>query len=79
MLHLFVKLSAGGSLSTVGIKGKKNHSTKRCKDGERRGDEAYPYWQVPQWWVRRDQERACWGTAPSQGRQSRAALHFAGL
>lgn len=78
-LHLFVKFSAGCSLPRVGG-WEKDNSTKRCKGwGGEGGDLAYPYRQVPQWWVRRDQERACWGTAPSQGRQSRVALHFAGL
>jgi len=38
MLHLFVKLSAGGSLSTVGIKGKKKTTLQKgAKTGKEGG------------------------------------------
>lgn len=37
MLHLFVKLSAGGSLSTVGIKGKKKPLYKKVQRRGKKG------------------------------------------
>lgn len=67
---------ACASGSSLGRKGKRDLGRERGGTGER---VAYPYWQVPQWWVRGDQQRAGGGATPSKRLESRRGLHFAGL